>query len=725
MKFNFGETALTTESLSCLLRPRSVAIVGASETPGALGEAVLSNLVRANYSGNLYLVNPKRPTIRDHACLPSVDALPEGVDCAVLAIPGKAVIDAAAACARRRVGSLIIFSAGFAESGDDGRAAQESLAGIARSNGMVIDGPNCLGLVNYIDGIPLTFVATRIDAHTPSRKAAILSQSGALAAVFGVNLQHHGISLSYSISTGNEAAIHIEDFLEHLLEDDHTSVFTLIVEQFREPRNFLRLAARARSLNKYIVLLHPGSSEAARASAVTHTGALAGNYETMQTLVSAAGVIVVDTMEELVDVTQSLVLCPALPHGGASVFAESGAFRAIALDLCERINLELPETSEATAAKLRSLLPPFIIPANPLDLTAHALVDPGLYQKTLPPILDDDRFGSVLLAIIFTDEATCNLKFPSILSALRNMVLSKPVLFAALDEGAPMPDHFIAELRGLGVPFYPSPERALRALAILTRRGALDFPPEGLRRNHSPKLALAQGVIPEYRCKMLLGSLGIPFPAGQLARTLGEANTIASRIGFPVVLKAQSADLSHKSNAGGVVLNISDLAALKTGWDLLHNDLARSWPDMELDGVLVERMMQPGLELIVGARNDHDWGPILLIGTGGVLAEAMRDIRLIPPWLSPESIAAQLQMLRCGRVLRGFRGSPRLDVYAAAQIVSTLGELVMVHPAIREIDINPLVVFADGAIVLDAVMVVGEDVTEPTQTRQDSIGSPT
>jgi acyl-CoA synthetase (NDP forming) len=510
-----------------------------------------------------------------------------------------------------------------------------------------------------------------------------------------------------------------------LLEDDHTNVFTLIVEQFREPQRFLRLAAHARSLNKYIVLLHPGSSEAARTAAVTHTGALAGNYETMRTLVSAAGVIVVDTMEELVDVTQSLVLCPALPHGGAAVLAESGAFRAIALDLCERINLELPELSEATAAQLRSLLPPFILPANPLDLTAHALVYPDLYRKTMPPILDDDRLGSILLTIILTDEATCDLKFPSILSALRGMILSKPVLFAALDEGAPMPKHYIGELRSLGVPFFPSPERALRALSILTRRAAPDLPSKGFRRNHGPKLALTQGVIPEHRCKMLLAPLGIRCPAGQLARTLDDANAVASRVGFPIVLKAQSADLSHKSDAGGVVLNISDVAALETGWDRLHNDLSRSRPDLELDGVLVERMIQPGLELIVGARNDRDWGPILLVGTGGVLAEAMHDVRLIAPWRSPGDIAGELQMLRCGPVLRGFRGSPTLDVNAVAQIVSILGEFVMAHPAIREIDINPLVVLPKGATALDAVMFVGAEKAEPTQAHQDSIGSPT
>jgi acyl-CoA synthetase (NDP forming) len=269
-----------------------------------------------------------------------------------------------------------------------------------------------------------------------------------------------------------------------------------------------------------------------------------------------------------------------------------------------------------------------------------------------------------------------------------------------------MPRHYAEELRSLGVPVYPSPERALRALSILTRRAEQEFPSEARPRNHSAQLGLTHGVIPEYRCKMLLATSRVPFPEGGLAQTLDEANAIASQIGFPVVLKAQSADLSHKSDAGGVVLNVRDAVALATGWDRLHRDLARSRPDLELDGVLVERMASPGLELIVGARNDPDWGPILLAGTGGVLAEATRDVCLMAPWLSREAIAAELHALRCGPLLRGFRGSPRLDIDAVTQIVSTLGDLVVAHPTIREIDINPLVVLPSGAVALDAVMFV-------------------
>lgn len=716
-------------SLHCLLRPRSIALVGATEARGSLGDNLLANLERANFPGEIFLINPKRTHIRGRACLQSIDALPAGVDCAVLAIPGAGVVEAAEACARRSVGSMIVFSAGFAESGGAGREAQQRLAGIAREHAIAVEGPNCLGMVNYIDRIPLTFIGTETGKSFRPPGVAVLSQSGALAAVLGVNLAHHGLQISYSISTGNEAVCGVEDFLEHLLEEEQTQVFAMMVEQFRKPRRFLDIAARVRALGKFIVLLHPGSSAAARTSAATHTGAMAGDHKVMLAKVSNAGVIVADTLEELVDATQLLIRRPVLPGKGAAVFAESGAFKALALDFCERIGLDLPCLSAPTADALRAVLPAFIAPSNPMDLTAHALVDPDLYRRTLAPILLDDGFGSVVLAIILTDTATCELKFPPILEALRSLAPQKPVIFAALDEGAPTPDAYIEELRGIGVAFFPSPERALRALAHVTRAAG--------QQSSAPARAVAdcglppvEGVVPEYRTKQFLAQWGIPVPDGALARSLDEARVIAGRIGFPLALKAQSADLPHKSDAGGVVLNVRDDDELAAGWERLHRSVFGAHPELELDGVLVERMAQPGIELIAGARNDAEWGPVLLIGFGGVLAEALRDVRLLVPGVSVEAIERELHKLQSAALLRGFRGAQPADVKAAARIVSALGEMMTACPAIEEIDVNPILVYpagvypeGNGAIAVDAVMKVRAE--SQGASGQNSSGRPT
>lgn len=700
------EMSSPRSSLDRLLRPRSIAVVGASASPGSLGQTVVSNLERAHFTGDLYLINPKRAEIRGRACLPSIDALPENVDCAVFAIPRNAVLDALEACGRRKIGSVIIFSAGFAESGPQGRAEQEQLREIARRYQMLIEGPNCLGCVNYVDGIPLTFIVTQIADRARQAGVAIISQSGALAAVLGVNLQHHGLQISYSISTGNEATTGVEDFIEYLLQDEHTRVLTLIVEQFRQPRRLLDLAEKARALGKSIVLLHPGRSSAARDSAATHTGAMTSDYQVMCVKVEHAGVIAVETLEELVDVTQLLIRCPTVPCGGTAVLTESGAFKALTLDFCESLGIPLPSLSARAAADLRSILPDFISPSNPLDITAQGLVDTDLYRRALECILPDDQFGSIVLSIILTDEATSDLKFPPILAALRALEPVKPIVFAALDEGARFSPAYIEELRQLQIPFFPSPERAFRALARLK---ALTQPRD---KNTIPSplpiadLSLPAGVMPEYRSKQVIASLGIRVPEGGLANSLKEAQAIASRIGFPVALKIQATELTHKTDAGGVALDVKDPGDLASAWRRIHHGIHQFNPGLALDGTLVERMQPPGVELIVGAQNNEDWGAVLMVGSGGVLAEALQDTRLLPPDLSIEAIELEIHKLKCAPLLRGFRHLPPLDVRAVAEIIHTLGVAMRSTPSIQEIELNPLAVYPAGAVALDALIVV-------------------
>src|SRR5947209_5081755 len=701
----------STAAIDRLLRPRSIAVVGASATPNALGASVLANLDRANFNGAVHLVNPNRAEIGGRPCIASVDKLPDSVDCAVLAIPRAGVLEAVSGCAKRGVGGVIIFSAGFAETGAEGRAEQDRIRDISAEHGMIIEGPNCLGMVNYVEGIPLTFVTTDLKRSTGTNGIAILSQSGAMAAVLSVSVTHRALELSFSISTGNEAMSGVEDFLEYVIGDSHTRVVAMIVEQFRQPARFLSLMRKARAAGKGVVLLHPGSSSAARESAATHTGAMTGDYLVMKTKVEHAGVIMVETIEELADVSDMLVRCPSLPQVGAAVFTESGAFKALTLDLCETLGLQLPTLSEETAARLRAALPDFIPPTNPLALTAQGLIDSGLYRRTLPIVLADERFGSVVLAIILTDEATSGLKLPPILQAIRETKLTKPLIFAGLDEGAGIDPTYIEQLRNLGVPFFPTPSRAFQALARLTEASARN-------RTSAPQVevgaivAAEQGVIPEYRSKRILGSLGISLPSGALATTITQAHDIADRIGYPVVLKAQSSALSHKSDAGGVALNIQDEAGLDAAWDKMHADISVHLPQLVLDGILVERAAAPGVEMIVGARNDPEWGVVLLVGFGGVAAEATRDVRLLVPELPVDAIVEEVFRLRGAPLLRGFRGAPALDAMAVAQIVVKLGRFMLSCPWVREVDINPVVVYPEGAVALDALILGGPSQVE-------------
>jgi acyl-CoA synthetase (NDP forming) len=333
--------------------------------------------------------------------------------------------------------------------------------------------------------------------------------------------------------------------------------------------------------------------------------------------------------------------------------------------------------------------------SNPLDLTAQGLVDPDLYYRTLAAVFDDDRFGSVLAGIIQTDPVTVGITLAPILRAVRELAPGKPVIFAGLDAGAPIGPRFVGELR------------AMQRLNALARR---DFQASDAAPLPAPGLPDGEAIIPEYRAKQILAPLGIAFPQGVVCTSVEAAVKAATALGFPVVIKAQSASLSHMSDAGGVILNLADADAVRAGWDRFHANVAAYDPAMVLDGVLVEAMGARGTELIIGAKNDPEWGPVILVGFGGVTAEILQDVRLLPPDLPHAAIVRELGLLKSAAILHGFRGSPALDVDAVAQMVATLGRIMLAEPGIREIDLNPVMVYpcGQGVVALDALMVTAE-----------------
>ena len=690
-----------------LLRPRSIAIVGASEKPGALGASVMANLVKNDYPGDIHLINPKRETIDGRPCIPSVEALPEGVDLAILAIPRVAVVDTVRQLGARKVGAAIIFAAGFAEGGEEGIADQAELGRLAAEHGMVIEGPNCLGSVNYLDRMPLTFIDTETTAPSPGG-VAIVSQSGAMAAVLAVMLESRQLSLSYSVSTGNEAANGVEDFVEFMIDDARTQTIALIVEQFRDPARFLDLVGKAKAAGKLVVLLHPGKSSAARESAATHTGAMAGDYKLMRAKVERAGVIMAETLEELGDITEIAARCPALPSGGTTVLGESGALKALTLDLAEELGLALSVLNDGNAPALRAALPDFVPVSNPLDLTAQGLVDPDMYYRTLAALFADDRVGTIFAGIIQTNPATIGIKLPPFLKAVRELQPGKPLIFGGVDEGAYVPQDWIDQLRAEGIPYFPTTERALRAIRRLAAAAERDGSVTDAAPASVPALAQEKGVVPEYKSKALLAPIGIPFPKGRFAASVEEAIAAAEAVGGPVVMKAQAAALSHKSEAGGVALNLVGADAIRAAWDKMFADVARYDASIILDGVLIEAMGARGLELIVGAKNDPQWGPVILAGFGGVTAEILQDVRLLSPDMTKEAVVAELGQLKQAALLHGYRGSPALDVDAAADLIVRIGQLLRGEPRIRELDLNPVVVYpkGQGVVALDALMLV-------------------
>ena len=689
-----------------LLRPRSVAIVGASPESGSIGGAVLANLEHFRYGGAIHLVSRSRAEINGRPCVPSIDDLPLGIDAIALVVPEAAVLDAVAACVRRKAGGAVVFASGFSETGDAGRAKQEKLAAIAREGGLALNGPNCLGFVNFLDGVPLTFEFVGEYREPPASGVAVIGQSGAMVGNIRSALVARGIPVAHAVSTGNEAALGVEDFLGELVGDKTVSLFALFIEQIRRPALFLDLVARARALGKPVALLHPGRTARSRESAKSHTGALAGNHALMRTTLTHRGVVVVDTLDELFDVAALLARWPEPPARGAGVITNSGAFRGLALDLGVEIGLDFPALAGVTVDALKPMFPPYASIDNPLDTTTLAFSKPEIFAVAAKALLDDPGIGSLMISVVAGPPRIQVAKSDSILPVMA--AAGKPVAFVMMGDQEMLVEEFNRAIRSSGLPLFRSPDRAMRALVRIADCGrALEAASSPARASGLAPIPLTEsGAIAEYRAKRWLAAAGIRVPEGALARNIEEAQQIAARVGYPVAAKAQASALTHKSDAGGVMLGIADANALCAAWERLQQDVRRAQPDLALDGVLVERMAEPGLEMFVGARRDPDWGVVLMVGLGGVWIEALEDVRLLPPGLGEAAIIAEIRKLKGARLLGGIRGAPPLDELAVARTVAIVAELMQVTPRLSEIDINPLVVYpaGEGVQALDALI---------------------
>jgi acetate---CoA ligase (ADP-forming) len=686
-----------------LLRPRSIAIVGVSPEPGHPGSTVLANLERCRFEGAIHLVSRSRAEFNGRPCVPSIDELPHGVDVAVLVVPQAVVIDAIAALGRRGVGAAIVFAAGYAEVGDAGRVEQNKLSAAAKAANVAVLGPNCIGLCSFDLGAALTF---EFNVERPDKSArpkiGMAAQSGAMAAIMRMAFLSKGLGITFYISTGNEADLGVEDFLSALVDDEETKVVALFVEQIRKPRLFLEAARRARKAAKPVVLLLAGRSQRAQASARSHTGALAGDYATTTALLRHAAVNVVETMEELLDVTELLARVKP-PVKGPGIITNSGAVKGFALDFSDSIDFDVPRLAPGTVDALKVTLPSYASLENPVDITAHVLRDVSLWSKTAEALLNDPDVGSLCLPMVAGTPKYAMDKFNALAPTLAQH--GKPAVIALLGDDFPVPPEFLAAFREQGVPVLRSTERALRALAHATAYGgALADRPGKIIMIDAPPLP-GRGTLPEYQGKQYLAALGIPVPTGTLARDAAEAKAIALRLGYPVALKAQAAALPHKSDAGGVALNIASDAALEAAWHEMQARLAKAQPGLALDGVLVETMAVKGVEMIVGARRDPDWGPVVLVGLGGIWTEALGDVRLMPAELSRGQIVAEINRLKGAGVLHGLRGAPSADIAAVADVVVKVAALMRIRPEIREIDINPLIAYPQGVVALDALIV--------------------
>ncbi len=672
-----------------------------------MGGRSLNNIDALQFPGEVHLVSRTSTSVGGRDCVQTIDELPHGIDAAIIALPAKAIIPAIEACARRGIGGAVVYAAGFAEAGEEGIAAQARLAAIAREADIAVLGPNTLGLSNYVDGNVLAFGPNGPDLLGERPSVAILAQSGAMMGSLRLSAKVRRYGVTYAVATGNEAVTSVEDFMAHIVDDPRTRAIAVFAEQLRRPRDFLALARRARMNGKPVILLHPGQSERARDSAASHTGALTGDFAVMRAMVESEAVILVETLEEFLDAAEFFTRFPVGQPTGPSVITDSGALRGLALDFAERIGLDLPNLSCDTIRRLRERLPGFAEASNPLDITAQGLKDMPLYTEASAVMAGDAGSSGVLVAIMPGSPEVGKIKAEACLPSLN--ASDKPKAYVVLGD-APVDPGVAAMMQDNNIPFYRSPERALRMFAHSARFATLKAQAAERRPVALPASApiSGAGALPEYLGKQLLRKAGLAVPEGGLVSTPDEAVALAQRIGFPVVLKVQSPHLMHKTEIGGVVVGLVDEATLREACATMAERVAVVRPDAQIDGYLVETMATKGLELVVGGRRDPDWGPVVLFGLGGIWIETLKDVRLVPADMPEAHIVEELGKLQASGLLEGARGSAQIDKAAVARVVAQIGHLLLAHPEIAEIDVNPLVAYPAGKppMALDALIIV-------------------
>ncbi len=685
-----------TSALSRLLHPTSIALVGASPDASKLAGRPLAYLKQYGFQGGIYPVNPKHAQIDGVPCVASVEELPYGLDLALILLPAKGVADALEQCGRRGVASAISIAGGFAEAGD--AAEQQRLTDICRHHGIRLVGPNCVGVLQPAEGVTATFSSELKNRMPRAGRIALLTQSGALGNSLLQSFNDLDIGLAYWVSTGNEADVGLLELVEHSLYDDNVELIALYVEGLKQGERLLDLARRARAAGKAIVVLRSGKSQLGRAAAVSHTGKLAGAWKVWRDVAAQAGLIPVDNLDQLLDVAAAFDrygFPSAQGAQGLGVLTVSGGLGVLISDAAAEHGVALPAFATSTQAALRQVLPAQMTVANPVD-TALFTDEKG-YALCAETVLHDEAIGTLLLVL-----TTLAHDYQALLPWLERLAgeartLRKRLAVSYLSSSDPLAPEDRRRLMRAGALVLPTAERIVAALGRRQLAAAvLPAAPQPLAGSQASTSA-----------EDFLRHAAVPRVPEGIFSTLDAAVAFADQQGYPVVLKVVSPDIAHKSEAGGVALNLRDATALRGAWDRMVSSVAAHAPRARITGYSVQPMLSGGFELIVGCSIDPELGRVLMVGAGGIWAEVLDDVRFLALPASGEDITAALQSLRIAPILAGARGQGALDVAAAALAIQRLAHQFTVDGWVQEVDLNPLLVRAlgKGVVALDVLVV--------------------
>jgi acyl-CoA synthetase (NDP forming) len=691
----------TRAELERLIAPRSIAIVGASPRAGSFGLRTLENL--AHFRGAIWPVNGKYQKIGEHACYASLSALPGKPDLVALVVPREGVETALKEAAAAGAGGVVVYASGYGEMGrDEGAAAQRRLADIARAARMPLLGPNCMGLVNHELGVGVSFIPEYSKMPRTLGPIAFVSQSGALGYCLA-QAAERGLGFRYFFSVGNSSDVDVADLISATAEDPEVRAIACLFEGVPSPRRLLEAGEKARRAGKPVIVYKLGVSEDGAAAARSHTGSLAGSGAAFRALFDRAGFVAVDDYEALVEYAKFFAAAgkPAStpPARGVAVVSGSGGAGIIAADMAARHGVPMPQPTEKTTAALRSVVPEFGAARNPCDPTGQVLSVPESYAKCCRALLEDPQYGVLLCAMSVASHETGSARAKAIAQLAREQ--PKPVSVVWVSEWlqGPGSEAYEADDR---VGLFRSLDRCYAAIAAWLRWHEARPTVESRlsRKISSSLLSGKKKTLSEREAKAVLAGYGIAGVPERQAKNADEAVKAAAELGYPVVLKADG-DIAHKTEAGAVKLDLRDAAALRAACGAMTG---------AKDGFLVQSMLKGGVELVVGIKRDPQVGPVLLVGLGGVLVEIMRDTVLALAPVGKAEARRMLESLKGFKLLQGYRGSPPADLDAVCDAIARISEFAAdFADLVEEIDVNPLLARPDGAIALDALIVLRED----------------
>lgn len=690
------------DNINALFQPKTVAVIGASSAPGKVGHTVVANMQEAGFTGTIYPVNPKADTILGLPVIKKIDDLPEGIDLAVIVVPVAAVVPSMEALAAKKIRSAVIITAGFKEVGKEGFVLEQKLIELCEAHDIAMVGPNCLGLISTQDNNNASFAAGYPEKGT----IAFFSQSGALCTAILDWALGENVGFSKFISLGNKAVINEANMLEYLRTDPNTSVILGYIENVEHGADFIEQAAKV-SREKPVIIIKSGTTTAGAKAASSHTGAIAGSDAAYTAAFRKTGVIRANDMATLFDLAQAFS-CQPLPKGpGLCVVTNSGGPGILAADATEKSTLNMARLSNSTIERMKEFLPPYASLYNPIDLIGDAPAE--RYRKTLEVVVDDPQVHAILVLLTPTASAEIIETAQAIIDVAKTT--DKPIFVNYMGGLRTKPGMQMLGEAGIPCSIYPEPLIAsietMYQYNLWRQTPAQEYP--AIKRNRQKARlvineARAKGAteVVEFQAQEVLRAYNLPTPNTVLARSSEEAVAGAAKIGYPVVLKIASPQISHKSDVGGVKVNLADAEAVKNAFFDITARAQRLRPEAYIAGCLVQEMAPKGCkEIIIGFKRDDQFGPLLMFGLGGIYVEILKDIafRLAP--LGRDDAKAIIREIKSYMLLKGVRGEPPVNFQAIEDILLTMSELALDFPEIYEAEFNPVLVNAEQAIVAD------------------------